>query len=219
MQPRTSLAILALFGCAFTPIGVAWMTVKRVQTGATTLAHVEPAEVPVNDLVARRRVPQGTFIKQPEEWFELKQSRRLEHVVTKFDQLQDRVLSKDIALGETVDPAALLGKKQLVIGGLSVGLRAQTIQVSHSDRWAFQPGSLVCVELTVSKGSTEGGYTQTVLENTLLLAADPLDPTKPREGSGPWTESATLKVTPEDAQVLALAQQMGTLRLVPARTK
>jgi pilus assembly protein CpaB len=99
------------------------------------------------------------------------------------------------------------------------GKRALTIKVSHSDSLAYQSGSRVEVELTVTSESKGEWFTQIILKDMLLLAANPVDDTERREGSGPRADTVTLEVTPEEAQVLSLAQQMGTFRLLPASAK
>src|SRR5262249_30320461 len=99
---------------------------------------------------------------------------------------------------------------------IAKGVRAMAIKLSHSDKGAFQPGSRVCVEFSYARNTGREDYKQTILENGLLLAVDaPLDADHPREGEGPWSEVVIVAVSAEDAQVLSLAQQMGTLRLVP----
>jgi Flp pilus assembly protein CpaB len=223
MQVRTKLAILVVLGCAFAPIGLAWMTVRQEGPPSMASNPGKPSEDHVTVLVARKPIPQGTFMMRPEEWFEAQSLPRCgvpERAVTKFDQLQDHVLAKNIAKGEPVDSANLL-EKQMNGPSMNIlkGFRAVTIKVSHSDCLAFQRGSRVCVENTVRTDSTGEAYKQIILENILILATDPVDDSEPREGSGPWSDTVTLAVTPEDSQVLAFASQMGTLRLLAPAAK
>jgi Flp pilus assembly protein CpaB len=215
MQPRKWLGILAVFGCVCVPTSIAWIGVKQEESSATTLAPVKPAEVFVTVLVARRSVPQGTFMKQPDEWFDVKEVPLSKHVVTKIDQLQDRVVGKGIEKGHAVDPSNFLriGNR---LRHTPPKERAVAIKMSQADRLAFLPGSLVDVVLTVKSNSAEEVYSQTILQNILRLNADSVNGT---EGVGPWSEMVTLLVSPDEAQTLSLAQKIGTLRLVAPSSK
>jgi Flp pilus assembly protein CpaB len=223
MLPRTGPAIFAVFLCISAPIGLAWIAPQQAESPATS-ASANPSEKSsaaeefVTVWIARRPVPQGTLLKKPTEWFESKPLPRSglpEHPVTELSQLQDHVLGKTLSEGETVDAEDLLVYQRSLSSTLPKGLRMYAVKVTHSDCLAFQPGSRVCVKYTIKSDSGRDEYARTLLEHALLLAADPVDRSKPREGSGPWADTVTLAVTPEEAQALALALQIGTLRLVP----
>jgi pilus assembly protein CpaB len=229
MQPRTWLAILALLGCAFAPIGLALMTLEREEGSSTSQLVAKPtgdaksANEFVTVLVARRSVPQGTHLKQPGDWFQSRKLPRAEvpaYAVRSFDQLEGHVVAKSVDTGGTLDAGDLLRVEDAFIFiGMPKGKRALTIKVSHSDSLAYQPGSRVSVEHTVKSEPPGEEYKQIILENMLILATDPVNDSKPKEGSGPRADTVTLAVTPEEAQVLSLAQQIGTLRLLPASAK
>jgi Flp pilus assembly protein CpaB len=223
MQLRNWLAIVAVLGCTFTPIGVAWMTVNRGNPPSTTTVTTDSTEDFVTVVIAHRSVPQGTFIKRPEDWFEtqtLPRTRVSAFAVTSFDQAISRVLMSSVAKGHGVDCRDLVWPQDSVGGPLVPKPKhAMAIKVSHADCLAYQPGSRVCIENIIKSDSTGEEVKQIILVDMLLLATDPVDTSNGWEGSGPRSDTVTLQVTSEEAQVLALAQQLGTLRLHPASTE
>src|SRR5262245_57772928 len=151
MRLRTKLGLLVVLLGVFTALGLAWITLVRDETPLILLPP-KPSEEARRDeelvtvLVARTRMPYGARLRQPQYWFETKAIPRrcvTEHAVTQFDQLQDRILAKDIAKGEAVDAAHLL---KMVGIPLDEGRRAMGIKVIYPADWPdwFQPGSVVC---------------------------------------------------------------------------
>jgi Flp pilus assembly protein CpaB len=221
MQPRIFLAIVALIVGLFAPMGIAWMTPGHAAPGSASSVPARPRrdfrldDLFVNVAVVSRPVPQGTCIWHPEEWFEMRllpRSSVPKNAATQLDQIKDRVASRNLAKGSIADTGDLL---QIENRWPTCGprLRPIRIKVSHSDCLAFEPGYRVWVELTVKGESPGDGYTQTVAQDLLILGTNPVDNTQPREG-GTRCDTVTLCVNAEDAQVLSLAQKMGTLRLV-----
>jgi Flp pilus assembly protein CpaB len=154
------------------------------------------------------------------EWFETKALPRCglpKNPVTKLDQLQDRVLAKNLAGGHAVDAWDLLVREGSSPMYVPKASRACTIKVLHSDCLAFQAEKRICVQCTMTSSSRDEEYTRIILENVLLLATDPVDISKGWAGSGPRASTVTRGVTPEEAQTLILAHQLGTLRLVPPK--
>jgi Flp pilus assembly protein CpaB len=221
MQPRTCIAVVALSIALLTPMGVGWLTVEQGEPGtrflpAKSKEDSKPEEQLATVLVASRPIPAGTFIAKPELWFETKElpkSRIPDSAITNLERIRQLVAAKTFVPGSTVCPDDLLKKEGgNQTNGVPKGKRAITIRVSHDDCVAFQPGSRVAVLNTV-KGGDKEGYTQTILEDMLILAADPIDNSAPKGGSGPRYGNVTLAATPEECETLALAQQMGSLHL------
>lgn len=138
-------------------------------------------------------------------------------------ELQDRVVKTSIQKGE-----AILASKLAPVGsqgGLSAvianGKRAMTVKVNDIAGVAgfALPGNYVDVMLNVAQdslGGRGGGqqqhFTKTVLEHVLVLAVAQeagRDDTKPRV-----VGAVTLELTPEDAEKLDLARNVGTLSLM-----
>jgi Flp pilus assembly protein CpaB len=212
MQPRAALVFLSLLLGLITFTGLAWITAVR--------EGPRQGDERVTVLVAHTHMPYGAKLREPEDWFEpraLPRGAAPQHPVTRFDQLQDRYLARDLARGEAVDASYLLVK--LVGLPLDKGRLAMAVQVTWplpSD--SKEPGSLVCVEHTRTNDATGGESRQTILENLLLLAINSQD-TRLRVQKE-WPDWVTLYVTPEEAYTLGCFQQAGgTLRLRKATGK
>ncbi len=134
--------------------------------------------------------------------------------------LQDRVVRTSIQRGEAILNAKLA--PQGTQGGLSAviaeGKRAMTVRVNDVVGVAgfALPGNYVDVMVNAQQdrgGGSETKYiTKTVLEHVLVLAVAQeasRDDTKPKV-----VNAVTLELTPEDAEKLDLARNIGTLTLV-----
>ena len=140
---------------------------------------------------------------------------------------EDALTDLEEAQGRVVDipmlPNDPLVKQKLAEAGVGVGLpalipigmRAFTIQTSTaSSRVAgfLRPENIVDVLLNQRGSRTDGGSTEVLLEAVRILAVDQvLD-----EASGsvsPDLKSVTLLVTPEQARMLSLGQETGSLSL------
>jgi pilus assembly protein CpaB len=195
-------------------LGASYMTARILADRPQQTEEVEKVTV----LVAKKNIPQGTFIKVPEEWFiekEFVKGEEPKKAVRAFDEVKDRVVSKPLSAEQWVVSDDLLRRDQYgIIYAVPKGMRAMAIRVNVDTVVAgfVQPNSRVDVLNTVRREDTNS-YTQTILQNMLVLAVDQLDK-KDQEKIAIVSSTVTLAVTPEDAQVLSLAQQMGELRLV-----
>lgn len=195
-------------------LGASYMTARILADRPQQTEEVEKVTV----LVAKKSIPQGTFIKVPEEWFVEKEFNKGEEpkkAVRGFDEVKDRVVSKPLSAEQWVVADDLLRKEQTGITyGVPKGMRAIAIKVNVDTVVAgfVQPNSRVDILNTV-RADDKGSYTQTILQNMLVLAIDAIDQ-RDLEKKNIVSSTVTLAVTPEDAQVLSLSQQMGELRLV-----
>lgn len=138
-------------------------------------------------------------------------------------ELQDRVVKTSVQRGE-----AILGAKLAPVGtqgGLSAviadGKRAMTVRVNDVVGVAgfALPGNYVDVMVNAQQDKTDGKgndeqrqISKTVLEHVLVLAVAQeagRDETKPKV-----VNAVTLELSPEDAEKLDLARNVGTLSLV-----
>jgi pilus assembly protein CpaB len=146
-----------------------------------------------------------------------------EGAFAELKELQDRVVKTSIQKGE-----AILSSKLAPVGsqgGLSAvianGKRAMTVRVNDVAGVAgfALPGNYVDVMLSAQQDTIGGKgngqqqqFTKTVLEHVLVLAVAQeagRDDTKPRV-----VNAVTLELTPEDAEKLDLARNVGTLSLM-----
>jgi pilus assembly protein CpaB len=210
MKPKTMVLMAVAVICG---LGASYMT-SRLLAERTTESPQEVEKVKI--LVARKSVPQGTYIKEPTDWFVEKEftlGEEPKKAVRNFDELKDKVLSKPLSAEQWVVGDDLLRKEDSFNYSIPKGMRALTIRVSVDTVVGgfVQPNSRVDVINTV-KGGDVGGYTQTILQNMLVLAIDTINKRDP-EKVAIVSSNVTLAVTPEEGQVLSLAQQMGELRL------
>jgi pilus assembly protein CpaB len=174
-------------------------------------------EEKVKILVAKKNIPQGTFIRVPEDWFVEKdfvQGEEPKKAVKSFDEVKERILAKPVNAEQWVSVDDLWTKQQAGLQAvLSKGMRAVAIKVNIDTVVAgfVLPNSRVDVINTV-RGEKEP-YSQTILQNMLVLGIDGIDQRDP-EKKNIVSSTVTLAVTPEEAMKLSLAQQMGELRLV-----
>ena len=129
-----------------------------------------------------------------------------------------------IARSATVQP----GDRGFLAAVLPRGKRAVTISISELTglNGLILPGDRVDIILTYTVAGTKDSgpgirASETVLGNVRVLALDQrLGPTKPDPDKGdkksdaiPVAKTATLEVTPRDAEIMALAADMGSLSL------
>jgi pilus assembly protein CpaB len=120
------------------------------------------------------------------------------------------------------------GDRGFLAAVLPRGKRAVTIPISEVAglNGLALPGDRVDIILAYSVGGSEDSgpavrASETVLENVRVLALDQrLGPTKPdpdksgkKSDANPVAKTATLEVTPREAEIIALAGDMGTLSL------
>lgn len=140
-----------------------------------------------------------------------------------LQSLQDRVVKTSIQRGEAILDAKLapLGTQGGLSAVIAQGKRAMTVRVNDVVGVAgfALPGNYVDVMVSAQqdKAGTNGKdgdqqISKTVLTNVLVLAVAQeagRDDTKPRV-----VNAVTLELTPEDAEKLDLARNVGTLSLV-----
>lgn len=168
-------------------------------------------------VVALQAIPARTVITQemvagreyPREAVHPGALRRLSEAV-------GQITVEEIEAGEQVLKARLLGPNETL--GLTrvipEGHRAVTVAVNEVAGVAgfVKPGDRVDVLCTIPGVGNEPSRTSTVLQDVLVLAMAQ-DMERDKDGKPKVTTSATLAVTPDGAQKLALAEEVGVLRL------
>src|SRR6266852_7351806 len=128
MKPKTMALMAVAVICG---LGASYMT-SRLLAERTTDTPQEVEKVKI--LVARKNVPQGTYIKEPTDWFVEKEFTKGEEpkkAVQNFDELKDKVLSKPLSAEQWVTADDLLRKEDAPIThAIPKGMRALTIRVS-----------------------------------------------------------------------------------------
>lgn len=170
----------------------------RVAVAATQI----PAKTPVTEQMLK-------FIEMPAEYI-------LPGSVVDAKDALGKLARSDIYPGEQILQSKLIGKDDPA-GGLSAkiepGLRAVTIAVDQVSALAglVSPGDMVDVTVTLDTGSNP--VTSTILYKVPVLAINKTTtPGNDKDKSGP--ETATLMVSPSQAQQLILASETGSVRMI-----
>jgi pilus assembly protein CpaB len=216
MNPRTLIVVVLAVVCGLSAMFLV-QVLRKPQAGPVVektdvvfaAADVKPGESITDEMLEIRRMPVSEV---PEDAI-----RKIADAVNRASMAQldkgDMIRSKKLA-----DKGAGRGMAALV----RPGMRAFTIQTpsfSSSLAGFLLPGNRVDVLLTVeSKGGpqdeTGGGATTTLLQNVEILAVHTTVSTPTTNKINPDdARSVTLLVAPEEAELLDLGQNKGTLHL------
>lgn len=207
-----------------------WLSAQRAQFEAALAERTrsEPAEErpAVEVLVAAATLPTGTFLKPehfdwvafpddavPETYFV-----RADFEEDEFDTaFQGAVARTSLAAGEPVTLPKIVrpGDRGFLAAVLQPGMRAVSVPINATtgiSGFVF-PGDAVDLLLTVkiTVGGGERRATETVLSGVRVLAVD--QRTNDQEGEPTLAKTATLEVAPKEAEVIAVAMEMGRLSL------
>src|SRR5262249_35654246 len=174
MKSKTVILMIVAVTCG---LGASYMTTRLLaERGNENQKEEEKVKV----LVARKNVPQGTYFKNPEDWFiekEFTLGDEPKKAVRTFDEVKDRVLSKPLSAEQWVIADDLLKKEQSGLSwALPKSMRAMAIKVNVDTVVAgfVQPNSRVDVINTV-RGNDKESQSRTILQNMLVLAIDTID--------------------------------------------
>src|SRR5581483_7091151 len=212
MKPKTLILMAIAIVCG---LGASYMTSRLLAERQSTDAEK------VKVLVARKNLNMGDSLKVPDEMFEEKEFLRGQEprgAIDSFEALRNRILKRPLRGGDFVTNEDLFGEKDPVgiYGTLPPGFRAVGVRVDMeaiAGGFASLPMSRVDIISTVRRNDDKNSYSQILLEDVLVLAADT---TTQRDGEGRAMPAnvVTVAVKPEDALKLRLAGSMGPLSLV-----
>jgi pilus assembly protein CpaB len=209
MKPKTMILMVVAVVCGLV---ASYLTSRMLAQNKDTGSEEEKVKV----LVAKQKIPMGTKIKEPEKLFiekEFTKGTEPKHAITSYDQLRDKSLNKTISAEVHVTPDDLLKKEEMGLQEeIAPGMRAVAIQVkSDTNVGGFiLPHSRVDV---VSTSRENGLLSQIILQDVLVLAVDQMHVRDGDKTAVP-SSTVTLQVKPEDAERLALAGNLGELRLI-----
>jgi pilus assembly protein CpaB len=199
------------------------------QQTAVAVAAPAPKEEIYEVLVADTNLPAGTFVKpQHVRWQRWPTDDVPESYVLRSQRTEEEmvgaVVRHGIAPGEPITDGAVVkpGDRGFLAAVLSPGMRAVSVPVTPaaSNSGLIFPGDRVDLILTQTLISTDGqgGATrrvsETVLENIRILAMGTETSDDPKEGkSHEKAKTATLEVTPHQAEAVALVTELGKLSL------
>jgi Flp pilus assembly protein CpaB len=200
--------------------GMGASVATRKYLGAPSQSISVEEEVPV--LVARQRVPGYTQLSDPSHWFEVQKSPKStapRDAIRQLDHVRGRTVKAAIEPGAILTQSHLLppGQEPLV-AKLREGERLMTVKVTlDSAAGGFiLPGSRVDVVATQLRGENNKPYSKTILQNIEVLAIDQ-QPQIPEGTIARTYDRVTLRVTLEQAEILSVYADTGSLRLVARR--
>lgn len=227
------LRVVVLVALSLTAAGgAAYMTNSWLQSQQQQAARpepVEPAPEPVKTkvLVAGQQLTAGTILKPGDlEWQAWPEDGVLgSYVVQASDYdpktLEGAVVRSTLMQGEPVTETRVVrpGDRGFLAAMLQQGHRALSVPVTATSGISglIFPGDRVDVIMTHSiapmeEGDRERRASETVLSDIRILALD--QRTDDVDSERVVAKTATLEVTPKQAEKLSLAQQLGSLSLV-----
>jgi pilus assembly protein CpaB len=212
MKPKTLVLMGVAIACG---LGASYMTSRLL---AERSSDDEPK---ITVLVARRTLNIGDTIKVPDDLFQEKKFTRGEEpqgAITDAEQVKNRVLKRPLRPGDHVTQDDLIsgtegdGMSIVLPGGYrAIGVRVNVESTAFG--FACLPLSRVDLVSTVRRADDKATYSQVLLENVLVLAAD--DKMRRGDDGKPMpSQVVTLALKPEDALKVALAAELGSLRLL-----
>lgn len=211
MKPKTVVLLVIAVSCG---LAASYMTNRLLAERGKQEPVVEEK---VNILVARKNLPLGTLLKNPEELFEEKpfiKGQEPKKAIKSFEQLKDKRLNKALAAEQFVSLEDLMDKSMDGLGAvMPKGMRAYGIKVTADGTSGgfVLPNSRVDVVWVQRKGDNDSSA-KIILQNVLVLAVDTLN-VRPEDKQAHIASTVTLAVTPTQAERLCLAEQLGMLKL------
>lgn len=209
MKPKTMILLILAVTCG---LGASYMTSQLLAE------RKQEAPETVKVLVARKEMPTGTSLLNPQDAFVHKDFPRgtePKDAIDNHDALKGRVLKQRIRVGDHVRAEDLMSDKDALMQHLlQQGYRAMGLRVSIESiagGFAALPLSRVDIISTVRRGDEGKSHSTTLLQNVLVLAADQ-NTVADGKGAMPAT-TITVALKPEDVQKVNLAKEMGPLSL------
>jgi pilus assembly protein CpaB len=168
----------------------------------------------VTVLVAKQKITSGSVFKEPEQLFDMEERLRSDvpkNAVVSTDALKDQALKSALEKGDILVADNLVDKNKLGIEiSIPPGFRAVGVKTTPEAIVGgfVLPGSHVDV-IHTARGKQEDIKGQMILQNILVLAVDTIDTRQ--EGRAVLSTTVSLLVTPEEATVLAAAQNTGII--------
>lgn len=231
MNPRTLLlAIAALTTAGLTAFLVqGWMDRQRAQMNVK--APAAPKPIGTNVLVTNRDIGAGTFLKEADIKWQVWPEGSLSPAYAvkgkrKLSEFIGSVVRSSIVAGQPVTDSSVVkvGERGFLSAVLSPGLRAVSVPVTAASAIAglVFPGDRVDLILSHKfKAKAVGGARQklrlaseTVLTNVRILAIDQRTDDKKNKGAKKGVpKTATIEITPKQAELISVALNLGKLSL------
>jgi pilus assembly protein CpaB len=214
MKPKTMILLVVAIACG---LGASYMTSRLLAERGG--GEAEQPKVAV--LVASKNLDMGLTLKNPQDLFTEKQypaGDQPSNAINDPIQLKGKILKRSLRAGDWVSADDLLNDKDSLAAFLPEGYRAVGLRMNIADiagGFASLPHSRVDIISTVRRGSDKDSYSQVLLENVLVLAAD--QTTQRMDAQAMPANVVTVALKPEDALKVTLAKELGPLSLVLRR--
>lgn len=226
MRIRTIVMLCVAIAAAAAAAGFArsWLSSQRALLDAELAARQEPLPKveAIEILVTREMLPTGTFLK-PEQfvWLPFPANGVTDAYFSRAafepEQLDGAVLRAGLTAGDPLTRGRIVrpGERGFLAAVLKPGMRAVSVPINATtgiSGFVF-PGDSVDLLLTHVIKDDRGNRraTETLLHDLRVLAVD--QRTDHQEGTPALAKTATLEVDPEQAEVIAVAMEMGRLSL------
>jgi pilus assembly protein CpaB len=214
MKPKTIVLMVIAVGAG---LAASFFTSRYLVGSSQPAAPPAEEEVPV--LIAKQPIAAYTLLKDP-KMFEVKMMRKgdvTKDTVTDFAKVDGRTLKYAMGKGKVLAESDLLPPGQDALHSkLRPGERLMSVKVTPDTAAAgfILPGSRVDVLATqIRHSDTDQPYTKTLLQDIEVMAIDQ-QVQAPDSTVAKLAERVTLRVTLEQAEILSVYADTGTLRLV-----
>ncbi len=225
IPPRRLILLAAAMGLSLVTALVVRGWVETVRREATPAAVVQTVKPPTMILVAAKALPAGHFIKAEDlKWQSWPDdnmaSSYLVQGAVETSAIVGSVASNGIAIGEPITDARIVkkGERGFLAAIVSPGFRAITVTMASNAGLSGLaiPGDRVDVLLTMTVPSTnkdapERKFTETVMQDVRVLAVD--QKMDDQSHDAVLAHSATLEVTPKQAETMTLLQELGKMSM------
>lgn len=225
MKPKTVILMVLAVACG---LGASFMTSRLLAERQSGEAEKEKVKI----LVAKKNLDMALIVKNPNEMFEeklvnkedapkeaieIKDEKQYEDVLA---QLKGRQLKVGRIKGDFISLDFMLDKASSGLNGtLPEGHRAIGIRVnmeSIAGGFAALPHSRVDIIQTVRRGDDKSTFSQVLLENVLVLAADTVSQRDENNRAMP-ANVVTVALTTEELLKINVAKEIGSLSLALRR--
>jgi pilus assembly protein CpaB len=199
--------------------------IQGQQANVTVMAAPAPQEELYEVLVAEIALPAGTIIKpQHLRWQAWPTDDVPPSYILKGERTEEEmigaVVRRGISLGQPITDGGVVkrGERGFLAAVLSPGMRAVSVPINptSSNSGLIFPGDRVDMILTQSLVDGQGTrrVSETVLENLRIIAMGADTGDDPAQGkSHPGARTATIEVTPKQAEEVTLLTELGKLSL------
>jgi pilus assembly protein CpaB len=218
MRPKSLILLALALGCGLVAsIGIS-QVMERNSRGASVSIETSPIYVAKHNINLGDPFDASMLVLQ--DW---PKDRIPPGAISSLEELTDRRPRQSIFQGEPILESKLLAPGQLAdpTGGIPDGYRLKTIGVDAESSVAglLSPGDRVDVSLFVDRNERQGfdtAKTKVILQNIRVFAVEQMIQRSPDGGdSRTIPKTVSLVVTPEQANKITLAEQLGKIDLIP----